>query len=195
MTEGDPSNGWDAVTEQFAALRSSIGAATVHHWAQQLPANASVLDVGCGTGRPISETLHSLGVDVHGIDPSPNMVAAFRQNLPTVPVACEPAETSPFFHRTFDGIVTVGVLFLLTARDQERALQRMASALNPTGRLLFSAPRDACTWIDTLTGRPSVSLGLQTYRDLLETFGTELCDTYTDEGGNHYYAAQSGTKR
>ncbi|KAE8374194.1 S-adenosyl-L-methionine-dependent methyltransferase [Aspergillus bertholletiae] len=42
--------------------------------AKVLPSRSRVLDVGCGTGKPVSHTLASAGHEVHGIDISQEMV-------------------------------------------------------------------------------------------------------------------------
>ena len=51
-----------------------------------LPAKASVLDVGCGSGLPIARELIRRGFDVTGIDSTPTMLALFERNLPGTPV-------------------------------------------------------------------------------------------------------------
>jgi cyclopropane fatty-acyl-phospholipid synthase-like methyltransferase len=48
-----------------------------------LPAHASVLDIGCGSGRPVCSSLASAGHHVEGIDVSSAMIAACKQNVPT----------------------------------------------------------------------------------------------------------------
>lgn len=68
-------------------------------------------------------------------------------------------------------------------------IARVAKALRPGGRFLFSAPREACEWQDLLTGRRSVSLGEAGYARLLEEAGLQLVDCYTDEGANNYFDA------
>lgn len=97
-------------------------------------------------------TLARAGLAVSGIDPSPTLLAAFRHALPDAPAACEAAEDSGYFGRHFDGAVAVGLLFLLPPVTQAAVIDRVAAALRPGGRFLFSAPRIACRWSDTLTG-------------------------------------------
>ena len=187
-SESDPANGWEAESRHFIATRSPIGASTVRSWARRLPAGASVLELGCGSGFPIAQALVDEGLHVHGIDASPSMVAAFRQRFPHAPVACEAAETSEYFNRTFDGIVAVGLIFLLRPEVQRAVIHR-AAALEPGGRFLFTAPWQVHTWQDLTTGRTSVSLGADEYRRTLADAGLEVTDEYVDEGGNHYYDA------
>ena len=167
--------------------RSQIGVATVREWARTLPPGASILDLGCGDGRPIAEVLLDDGFEVHGVDASPTLVEAFRLRFPEARVACEPVEISAFFGRAFDGIVAVGLLFLLPSDVQRDLIFRVARALNRGGRFLFTAPAEACLWNDVLTGRQSRSLGAAEYRATILAAGLELAGEHVDEGSNHYY--------
>lgn len=185
----DQSRGWDAIAQEFIAARSEVGTGIIRQWARRLPTGGVVVDVGCGTGAPVAATLMAEGLTVFGIDASAALVAEFRRRFPLAQVACEPAETSGLFHRTFDGAVAVGLLFLLPAADQQRVIGRVARALEPGGRFLFSAPRRACEWKDSLTGRQSLSLGEAAYRRALEQAGMRLTAHHVDEGGNHYFDA------
>lgn len=192
----DRSNGWEAVASRLVAERSRIGAITVRSWCRALPAGASVLDLGCGAGVPVSETLMDQGCKVWGIDASPSLVEAFRRRFPDAQVACEPVEESDFFGRTFDGIVAIGLMFLLEPDVQRAVIRRVASALNPRGRFLFTAPTQAVTWTDLMTGRQSISLGDSAYRQVLSDAGLMVLENYVDEGENHYYdAARPGLWR
>jgi SAM-dependent methyltransferase len=191
----DRSNGYERIAPVFLAGRggptsNAIGAARVRAWARALPLQAAVLDLGCGSGIPITQVLVEARLAVHAVDASPTMFAAFRANFPLIPVACEPAEESPFFHRSFDGIVAWGLLFLLPPTTQVALLGRIASALRPRGRLLFTSPAAACSWTDVLTDEQSRSLGSESYRETLAREGFTEISEYDDEGQNHYYDAR-----
>jgi SAM-dependent methyltransferase len=187
MTD-DLSEGWEAAAEPFIAARSPIGAALVRSWAQaNLPRGAAIVDIGCGSGVPIAEALLTEGFALFAIDAAPTLLAAFRRRFPDVPTACEAAQHSAFFHRRFDAAIAIGLLFLLSAEDQARLIARIATALEPGGRFLFSAPREPCEWPDLLTGRLSRSLGEDIYARLLQGAGLRLLGSQVDEGGNHYF--------
>jgi SAM-dependent methyltransferase len=47
----------------------------------QAAGNGRVAEIGCGPGR-ITEYLHSLGLDIHGVDLSPEMIAVARKSYP-----------------------------------------------------------------------------------------------------------------
>lgn len=186
----DPSEGWDALAERFMRMRSGVGASLVRDWAiAQLPPGSAIVDVGCGSGVPIAEALIGAGFAVSGIDASPRLVAAFHARFPDAPVVCEAAQISAFFDRTFDAAVCVGLIFLLSEADQAALIGRVAQALKPGGRFLFTAPLQACEWSDNLTGRLSRALGQAAYTALLDTCGLSLVASHRDEGGNHYYEA------
>jgi len=186
----DASYGWEAVAEEFLKLRSRAGLEIVREWSASLPRGGSVLDVGAGYGEPLTAVLIEDGFDVYAIDASPTLVAAFERRFPDVEIACEPAERSNFFNRTFDGIMAIGLVFLLPEESQRELIRRMSAALKPGGRLLFSAPHQVCSWDDLLTGRQSMSLGADEYRRILTGHGLHIVDERVDEGENYYYEAR-----
>lgn len=181
---------YDDLAEAFIAARSTtIGVATVRTWARDLPAGGRVLDLGCGHGIPISRTLVEAGLVVHGVDTSPRLLEAFRENVPRATAELADAATLEVEPGSFDGVVAWGLLFLLTPPEQGAVIRRAARALEPGGRLLLTAPTQAAEWTDSLTGRRSVSLGRERYRALLAGAGLVLTGEGDDEGGNHYWLA------
>jgi len=189
----DKSNGYEEVASIFLSRRgrnvSGVGASVVADWSETLADGASVLDLGCGTGLPITQTLIERGFDVYGVDASPSMIAAFRARFPTTPVECAAVEDSNFFGRTFEGVVAWGLFFLLDAEDQRRLIAKVAAVLPSGGRFLFTAPSQSCSWTDVMTERTSISLGHDEYQNALEAEGMSLVGTHRDEGENHYYFA------
>lgn len=190
----DLSNGYEAIAPLFIEARSrsvaGIGSAAVAQWAGTLHPGSTILDLGCGTGLPVSKALIDQGMKVYGIDASPSLLAAFRQHFPDAPAICEPAENSTFFHRQFDGIIAWGLMFLLTETTQQNLIGRVAQALNPGGEFLFTAPSKVTDWKDVLTGNISRSLGADAYRALLQSRGLSIVGEFTDEGDNYYYQAR-----
>lgn len=189
----DKSNGYEEVASIFIQNRgqntAGIGTSSVRAWARTLSPGSTVLDLGCGTGIPISQALIAEGLKVYGVDASPTIATSFQKNFPQMPIACESVEESLFFHRLFDGIICWGLLFLLSEPAQTLLLQKAAKALNTGGKLLFTAPSLTTSWQDVMTGRASISLGAEKYRGLLNQLGLDLIREFDDEGENHYYEA------
>jgi SAM-dependent methyltransferase len=190
----DRSNGYEAISEEFLARRGSgrstgIGVKEVRNWARTLPRGSSVIDLGCGPGFPLTVMLVDEGLHVFGVDAAPSFVAAFQRNLPGIPIICEAAQESRLFDRTFDAVLTWGLMFLLHAEDQHRLVQRFAEILEPGGRLLFTSTAKPAVWNDAMTGLESLSLGAEQYRNLLGAVGISVVEEYEDEGENHYFDA------
>ena len=188
----DRSNGYEGVSVEFLARRGSgrsigVGVNAVRKWARALARGATVIDLGCGPGFPITEVLVAEGLTVFGVDAAPSFVQAFRRNLPNIPVACEPVQESRFFDRTFDGVLAWGLMFLLSPEDQQRLIQRIAEILVPGGRLLFTSPAEPLVWNDAMTGLESRSPGAEEYRRQLSAVGLFVSGEYEDEGENHYF--------
>lgn len=148
---------------------------------------AAILDLGCGHGVPISQALLESGFERYGVDASRSLVEEFRRRFPRAHVAHEAVEDSAFFNRTFNAVVAVGLMFLLSPDVQEALVHRVASVLHAGGRFLFTAPEQACSWVDVLTGQRSHSVGWEHYERVARNVGFTLAATYRDEGDNHYF--------
>ncbi len=193
----DGSNGYEAIANIYisgrgtrARVGDSIGASVVKTWAASFPPGATVLDLGCGPGEPSTRILREAGLTTYAIDASPTMVAAFRERFPGVPIERNTVEASEFFNRTFNGVLAWGLLFLLEPAAQALVIQKVARALEPQGRFLFTAPRQSLEWLDGMTDRRSYSLGEQSYERLLRDAGLKWVASAQDEGENHYYIVE-----
>jgi SAM-dependent methyltransferase len=186
----DRSNGYEGVAAEFLSGRGSpqssgVGAKAVREWARTLPQGATVLDLGCGTGLPITIVLVGEGLNVYGVDAAPSYVEAFRRNLPNIPVACEAVEDSTFFNRTFDGVLSWGLMFLIPSDEQRRLIHRVAKILTPGGRFLFTSPDEPLVWNDAMTGLETRSLGAEEYRKELTAAGFSVIREY--ETDDYYF--------
>lgn len=187
----DSSNGWEAIANDFISLESVLtGNSIIANWAKTLEPGQDILDVGCGFGGSYTQGLIDNGVKVYGIDASSTLVEEYLRRYPSASVKCEAAEVSAFYEKKFDGILSIGMIFLLSRENQILALQRMATALKPGGKILFTSPYQICCWDDLLTGQKSVSLGRNSYVDILQKYGLTLINEYTDESENHYFDFQ-----
>lgn len=186
----DLSYDWEEIAQDFISSRSSIGLATIENWGKSLKSGQALLDIGCGFGDPYTQYFLDKGVNVFGIDASKTLIQEHQKRFPEVPVKCETVEESSFFDKEFDGVLSVGLIFLLSSEDQISVLQKMATTLKEEGRILFTSPYQICEWDDLLTGKKSRSLGKEVYVKILQEHGLNLVGEYTDEGENHYYDFQ-----
>jgi SAM-dependent methyltransferase len=185
----DMANGYEEYAADFLRCRHPhIGQKMAREWAREFAPGATVLELGCGDGV-ISEPLVEAGLKLYAVDASPTLLRAFRERFPNVQTECAAAEESSYFDRTFDGVVAVGLIFLLPEGAQRIVLSKVANALKRGGRFLFTAPRQACSWVDELSKLESRSLGAEAYESLLRGLGFEVSHGRVDEGENHYFFA------
>nr|WP_315467377.1 class I SAM-dependent methyltransferase [uncultured Undibacterium sp.] len=188
----DSAAAYDLHAQEFLTARdhSNIGVDVIVHWCITLSKDAEVLELACGGGYPITRVLHEAGLRLWAIESSPNLVAEFQRRFSDVPVQCAKVQDSDFFRRTYDAVVAIGLMFLLSETEQVELIHRVAQVLLPGGRFLFTAPLQSCQWDDATTGITSQSLGRIAYEDCMRSAGLSLIATYTDRGENHYYEAQ-----
>lgn len=170
--------------------RSGVGVEIVRNWAKSLPSGSTIVDIACGGGYPITKTLVDAGLVVWVIDSSPTLLKQFRLRFPTIPTQCASALKSDYFGRTFDAVISIGLVFLLHEDEQLAFFRRASEILVPRGRFLFTAPVEIGTWQDVTTSLECRSLGRIAYTRALERVGFRLVRTHIDEGENNYYEAE-----
>ena len=166
--------------------RSCVGAEVVQSWVRSLPFGASVVEISFGGGYPITQVLVDSGLAVWAIDTSPTLLRSFRLRCPTIPTQCASALESDYFGRTFEAVLSIGLVSFLREDEQLAFIHRVSEILEPRGHFLFTAPVETGIWQDVATGLDCWSLGRITYT-ALERNGLRVIRTHVDEGENNYY--------
>lgn len=166
---------------------SPIGTRVLNQWARTLRRGATLIELACGGGYPITRVLNAAGLQLWALDSSPTLVAEFRSRFPTIPVQCARVQESNFFDRTYEGAIAIGLIFLLAESDQAALISRVSEILEPGGRFLFTAPLEKGDWIDMNTGLECRSLGQANYEKYLREAGFGVVATFSDKGANNYY--------
>lgn len=102
----------------------------------RLPANAKVLDAGCGAGIPISQML-SERFQVTGIDFSEAQVELARKNVPNAEFFCEDMTKLDFPDNTFDGITSYYAIIHIPREEHQPLLANFHRMLKPGGFALL----------------------------------------------------------
>ena len=103
-----------------------------------LPPGGLVLDLGCGTGKPMLEYLVRKSVNVVGVDASREMLKIAKANFPTTDFILQDMRFLNLDVR-FDAIIAWNSLFHLPATDQPVMFKMFEEHINPKGILLFTS--------------------------------------------------------
>lgn len=108
----------------------------------RVTAGEAVLDIGCATGSLALAAKRRVGAAgaVHGVDPSPRMIARARakarRRRADVAFDVAVAQELPFADGSFDLVLCTLVAHELPHADRRRCLAEMHRVLKPRGRLL-----------------------------------------------------------
>jgi SAM-dependent methyltransferase len=140
-----------------------------------LPAGATVLDLGCGSGSPVANYMASRGLRVTGVDSSPTLISLCRERLPHHEWLVGDMRSLPL-HGKFDGILAWDSLFHLTPDDQRGMFDMLARHAAPLAVLMFNSGPAHGEVVGTYRGDPlyHASLSPDEYAALLGGIGFEV---------------------
>lgn len=134
-----------------------------------------VLDLGCGSGRPIAQYMADRRATVTGVDGAPAMIELFQQNLPKAEAIVADMRTLDL-GRTFDIILAWNSFFHLSPDDQRVMFPVFAAHAAPGAVLLFTSGPAAGEPIGQVGGQPIYhsSFDPPEYRTLLNDNGFDV---------------------
>lgn len=103
-----------------------------------LPAHASVLELGCGAGKPILERLSQHADKLYGNDISDAQLALAKQNCPHATMLPGDMIALDFEPGTLDGVVSFFAIFHLPRDEQSVMLSKLFAWLKPGGVVTLS---------------------------------------------------------
>lgn len=100
---------------------------------------AKILDIGCGTGRPVCAALADAGHDVLGIDISSTMLAAARRHVPNARFEQVDVRNLAVEARSYDAVtVYFGLITGVTQDEIRRCIGEIYDWLKPGGVFVFA---------------------------------------------------------
>lgn len=153
-----------------------------------LPAGASVLDIGCGSGQPIARYLVEQGCSVSGVDTSPELIALCAEAFPDLAWHVADMRTLSLARR-FDGILAWDSFFHLCPDDQRRMFPVFRHHAAPHAALMFTSGPAHGEAVGSYQGEPlyHASLDAAEYRALLNANGFAVIAHRVEDPncGNH----------
>jgi SAM-dependent methyltransferase len=149
----------------------------------RLTIGAKVLDLGCGSGRPVAQYLAERGLHVTGVDSSPTMISLCQSRLPNH--ECIVGDMRGLsLGRRFDGILAWDSFFHLDHDDQRRMFAVFAEHAAAHAVLMFNAGPMHGEGIGTYRGDPlyHASLAPAEYEALISRFGFEVIEHVANDG-------------
>lgn len=140
-----------------------------------LPDQANVLDLGCGSGKPLATYLIEQGCAITGVDSSELMLQMARANFPEQ--MWLQADMRQFnLAQKFDAILAWDSFFHLTQDDQRHMFAQFVRHAKLGTVLMFTSGPTHGEAIGELFGEPlyHASLSSEEYRHLLAQYGFEV---------------------
>ena len=140
-----------------------------------LPAGASVLDLGCGSGAPVALNMAASGLRVTGLDASPALISLCRDRMPDHRWIVGDMRSPPLRER-FDGVLAWDSFFHLGHDDQRRMFEVFADHGADSAVLMFNAGPARGEALGSYRGDPlyHASLDAAEYEAHLGTSGFDL---------------------
>lgn len=134
---------FDAVGPAYeAAFEGLPGQAAAIQWlVSTLPPSQKIVDIGCGTGKPVCSTLADAGHDVLGIDISGAMISAAKERVPNAKF--EQIDMRAYLSRTAPGSLDAATVFFsmiasVTQEEIRSLLKELFRVLRPGGLFVFA---------------------------------------------------------
>jgi SAM-dependent methyltransferase len=132
-------DGYDAMSERYAAWQSDIADDPRDRWTQRLlsllPERPDILEIGCGAAIEPTPTFARIG-RLTGIDISRGQIDHARKALPAAELIHGDVTTATFPASSFDAVVALYTLTHVPAADLPGLLGRVGTWLRPDGLLL-----------------------------------------------------------
>jgi 2-polyprenyl-3-methyl-5-hydroxy-6-metoxy-1,4-benzoquinol methylase len=160
----------------------------------RLGRGAKVLDLGCGSGRPVARHMAELGLRVTGIDSSPTMISLCRERLPDHEwIIADMRQLA--LGRRFDGILAWDSFFHLNHDDQRRMFAIFADHASVGTILMFNTGPQRGESVGEYRDDPlyHASLSPTEYEALTERFGFDVIQHATNDapaGGRTVWLCQ-----
>ncbi len=177
-----------ALYQQHSAHWDSIRSDRFHEasWLERflalVPDGANILDVGCGSGKPIANYLLKQEYNVTGVDSSAAMIALCQQRFPEQHWHVADMRRLSL-QQQFEGLIAWDSFFHLTRDDQRKMFPVFGAHASDNAALMFTSGPDNGEAIGEFQGEPlyHASLAADEYRALLADNGFRVVNMIAED--------------
>ncbi|TCB60956.1 class I SAM-dependent methyltransferase [Acinetobacter terrestris] len=149
--------------------------AWLDHFLSLLPDHSTILDLGCGSAKPIAAYLIAQGHSVVGVDSSEVMIEMAQENFPEqswIQADMRHMDSG----QKFQGILAWDSFFHLTQEDQRAMFSIFQKHAEPRAALMFTSGPSHGEAIGNLFGEAlyHASLAAEEYKQLLNDHGFQV---------------------
>ncbi len=176
--------GYDKVSYAYRGEAGADDLAGYEGWLAELsalvPENSPVLDLGCGCGLPVAQTL-AAKFAVTGVDLSPVQIERARRLVPGARFICADMAEVDFAPASFAAVVSFYAIIHLPLEEQPALFARVRRWLQPGGYFLGIVGNRAWTgteenWLGVTDATMAWShADAETYQAWLAASGFEIC--------------------
>ena len=178
--------GYDRCASAYAETRTDEAPPELELMSERLDDGASVLDIGCGAGVPITRSL-AARFAVTGVDISNEMIRHAQANIPGASFVHADVTSVEFADSSFDAVVAFYSIFHIPREEHDSLFRRVLAWLKPGGYLMCTLSRHSETAYteDDFFGVTMYwsNYGLENYTDILTGLGFSLLETSTIDDG------------
>lgn len=183
--------GYNTCAEAYEQTRRKTIPPEIKWLRSQLPNRAHVLDIGCGSGLPVTREL-AKRFHVTGVDISAEQIRRARQNVRHADFLHSDIMALDFPAASFEAVTALYTIFHIPRGEHARLFRNMHRWLQPGGYLLATLtrePQESCIEPDFF-GAPMYwsSYGMAEYRAMLAEAGFEILSDKETEPGCHFGA-------
>lgn len=172
--------GYNACAAAYEQSRRETSHPEIKWLKSQLPNRAHVLDIGCGSGLPVTRELAKRFI-VTGVDISAEQIRRARENVRHAEFFHSDIMALDFPAASFDAVVALYAIFHLPRGEHDRLFRNIRRWLKPGGYLLATLAQEAeeAYMEDDFFGVEMFwsNYGIYEYRAMLTEAGFEILST------------------
>jgi SAM-dependent methyltransferase len=131
-------DGYNKIGKRYQDLRLKHSIEEFEKFIKLLPANAHILDAGCGTGIPYAKFLFEKGFKVVGVDFSKEMLKFAKENVPGVEFINRNITKLDFPENSFDALISLNVIIHIPRENHGALFEGFHKILKSDGIMLVT---------------------------------------------------------